>query len=268
MRVLDRKFGADYVRVTGGGYRGWVHRGFLPAVPSPGWIATAEPVPGSILKDSRETTVYRLAPPGWGEEVVVKRYNRPGALTPWKDFVRTPRAIGCLLQGAGFLRQGVPTPVPLAAVASRRGGRRSWLVTSVVVGCRALPAILEELAPGDPARKALLEDLADLIRAMHHRRVFHGDLKPVNILARQVGDGREISLVDLDAARIRRRFPRTLAARDIGQLDSYLRREAQAWERRAFFRRYAAGWSRRHRRRFLSAVIRESARREGRRCGG
>jgi RIO-like serine/threonine protein kinase len=103
---------------------------------------------------------------------------------------------------------------------------------------------------------------------MHERHVYHGDLKPVNVLVWREEGRVRFSLVDLDAARIRRRSSSSLAVRDLGQLDSYLRREATAGERRRFLRLYAKGWPRDRRRRLLHAVRKESSRREARRCGG
>jgi tRNA A-37 threonylcarbamoyl transferase component Bud32 len=189
--------------------------------------------------------------------MVVKRYNRPGRLRRWKDLVRVPRAVRALRNGAAFLRRDVPTPEPLAAFAVRRGGDRSWLVTRALSGFRSLAEIM--------GRADLLPDLVVLVRTMHDRGITHGDLKPVNI---QVREGREraFSLIDLDAAEIGRGVSRGGIVRDLAQLDSYARSVVAAAQRRAFFRRYAAGWDRERRRRILRWIVQESRRREARRC--
>ncbi|MCZ6692252.1 MAG: hypothetical protein O7H41_21935 [Planctomycetota bacterium] len=258
----------EYAELDDPGFRGRMHRGFLAAVLFPDWIVTTKPAADSMIKDSPETTVYRLTPPRWGGDVIVKRYNRPGPWAAWKDLLRTPRALGSFRRGTEFLREGIPTPAPLAALVPRRGDPRSWLVTRVAPGFRSLSKILEETPPGHADRRNLLEDLCNLIREMHRRHVYHGDLKPVNILVRADIDCLRLSLIDLDAARIRRRFSWSLAVRDLGQLDSYIRPEAPGYERRRFFALYTAGWSRADRRRFLAGVIRESDRKGARRCAG
>ena len=246
--------------------RGYVHETFLGALPDMGWVASAEPTPEDVLKDSPETRVYRVLAPGWPGEVVVKRYDRPGRLAPWKDRLRQPRAVRAFLAAAGFASRGVPTPEPLAAVAPRSGAGRSFLVTRAVFGFRTLTEELAAHPPGDPSRASLLEDLMVLIREMHLRHVFHGDCKPANILVREEEDCRKISLLDLDAARLRRRYSLRLATRDLAQLDSYLRDETTGAERRTFFRLYTFGWPRSTRRAFLERIRAESRRRRERRC--
>lgn len=268
MPRLPEGIAAEYVALTEGDYRGWVHRAYRSALPPLSWIATAEPGPGAVLKDSPRTTVYRLHPPGGGPELVVKRYNRRRAWRGWKDGIRLPRALGSLRQGAAFLRAGVPTPVPLAAVAAGRVGRRSWLVTPMAPGSRRLPELVQATPRGDPCRGSLMAELVQLVRKMHHRHLYHGDLKPVNIIVTGEDGCRGLSLVDLDRARIRRRRSWSLAVRDLAQLDSYLRKDTAGAERRGFFRLYASGWPRGARRRFLAAVVRESNRRMERRCAG
>ena len=248
------------------GLRGYAHESFRPTVPSMAWVAGARPAPEDVLKESPETTVFRIVAPGWPGEVVMKRYHRPGRLAPWKDRFRLPRSLRALLSGVAFLREGIPTPEPVAAVAPAGGAGACTLVCRSVFGFRTLAEALHEMPVGHAERPTLLEEVMVLVREMHQRHVYHGDLKPGNVLLRDEEDCRRLSLIDLDAARVRRRFSLRLAARDLAQLHSYLGSASTAAEQRRFLALYAYGWPRRQRRTLLRWTLGESRRREERRC--
>lgn len=99
-------------------------------------------------------------------------------------------------------RAGVPTP-PILAVGSRR--RLGFLHAQAIV-TRAIPGALNlyeaarQDAPGGRRRK-ILEQSADLLRAMHDAGFLHADLNMANLVLERGPDGGRAYVVDLDRGR-------------------------------------------------------------------
>jgi tRNA A-37 threonylcarbamoyl transferase component Bud32 len=69
----------------------------------------------------------------------------------------------------------------------------------------------------------LLSKVAQLVREMHARGIWHRDLKASNILVqKKVPDGEKLYLVDLDSVRIKKRLDRKEKIRDLARLNASL----------------------------------------------
>ena len=104
--------------------------------------------------------------------------------------------------------------------------------------------------------------VADLIRDLHHRGVYHGDLKACNLFVDRRPDDR-VALTILDYDRVEfpdRPVPWRRRVKNLAQLHAAVTTHVSRSARCRWFRRYAADGEYRDRRRFYAGVQRECAR--------
>jgi tRNA A-37 threonylcarbamoyl transferase component Bud32 len=141
--------------------------------------------PGAnLLKHSSSSAVVEgeVALSGQARAVVCKRFG-----WSWKSALaslfRPPPALRSYVLGHGFRLRGLPTPRPLAVWHRRRFGlvRESYLLTEKVPDAIHLRGFVERAGPGDRVR-AVIDELARLLRSLHDAGLSHRDLKAANIL--------------------------------------------------------------------------------------
>jgi hypothetical protein len=140
-----------------------------------------------VLKRSASSAVVALDLDG--RAVIAKRH----AVIAWGDFLagllRRPPALRAYVMGHALRLRGLPTPRPLAVWHRTRWGlpAEGYLLVERVPDALELNDFVERLAGGpvQEARRrlrALLEQLARLLRALHSWNLSHRDLKAANIL--------------------------------------------------------------------------------------
>ncbi len=121
-----------------------------------------------------------------GEQMLIRKYLRGGLIRhvnrdlhldgqrPFKELAVTVAAA----------EAGIPTIDILAAVSIKSFGPffRGYLISKELPACRDLPTYIETTQPADDERATLMTEVADLIRRMHEKGFFHGDLNLKNIL--------------------------------------------------------------------------------------
>ncbi|WP_110669585.1 3-deoxy-D-manno-octulosonic acid kinase [Salinicola halophilus] len=174
-----------------------------PALPPPGpaWL---EPTAW------RERGLVTGSAPGRGESLfldvagqqwVVRPYRRGGmaakvsrARYVWPGFERT-RAFRELRLTHTLHEQGLPVPVPVAALVTRGGATyRGALITVRLPQTQALETRLGTASP------ALLVEVGRTIRRFHDAGLDHVDLNARNVL---VSDTDKVWLIDFDRCRLR-----------------------------------------------------------------
>jgi tRNA A-37 threonylcarbamoyl transferase component Bud32 len=213
-----------------GGARAWL----LPEYNDPAVRAFLEDIearcaaPGAVvLHDGRNRTVKVDLALSNGQPlaVVVKSFGGQSWLKDWLAVRNGTKAERSYRVAAHLYAAGVGTPEPVACV-ERWAGRRllaSHFVTIYVPGLTCFRDELIRLYRMDPLCSkliALLQTVAEAIRAMHRAGVLHNDLGNQNILLRRVGEAEwgEVQFVDLNRARIRPALELRDVARELSRL--------------------------------------------------
>jgi tRNA A-37 threonylcarbamoyl transferase component Bud32 len=177
---------------------GWHHRLTVeyPA-DQPFWATlgleayTRGTLPGLAPVQSAATAVVqagRLEPDG--EACYLKQFLHRDPMDPLKDLLRASRARRALRNERIATALGFHLPRSLCLLEARRGGRLVYnaLVTEAVEHARRARDWIME-APDRHARRRFLLALAREIGAWHGAGLYHGDLRPGNILAQSSDDG-------------------------------------------------------------------------------
>ncbi len=198
-----------------------------------------------LLKDSRSSTVAELEMPinGSPQKVIWKRFRVTSWKDPWLALLRPTGALRSWTLGHGLRLRWLPTPRPLLVLHRHRHGlpRDGYILTAKVTDAEELQAVVHGLAgaPGKDRRQKLLpilEEVARLVRDLHHRQVSHRDLKAPNILVvRQPSAPQSASaepldhwpltdsrlwLIDLVGVRCHRRLSRQRMVQNLARLNA------------------------------------------------
>jgi tRNA A-37 threonylcarbamoyl transferase component Bud32 len=159
-------------------------------------------------------------------ELAVKHFGRQSRVKDLGDSVRGSKAQRSWLTASALRQRGVGTPEPVGFL-DRWEGRRlteSYYLTVYEPGLTSFKDALIHLFDREPICTrfmALLQTVADAIRAMHQAGCLHNDLGNQNILLRSVEPGvwTDVRLVDLNRARVKSE-PLTLneRARDLSRI--------------------------------------------------
>jgi len=142
-----------------------------------------------------------------GETALVRAYRHGGllrALTGDFFFTWPPRPFRELAVTEEVRRRGILTLEIVGAWVKRAWGPfyRGWLVTRELSGAHDLWAALgSHLYVGEDGM-CLLRSVAQSLRRMHGRGVYHRDLNLKNILVRREKDGIRSYIIDFDKARL------------------------------------------------------------------
>jgi tRNA A-37 threonylcarbamoyl transferase component Bud32 len=166
--------------------------------------------PGAVLlKDGRSSTVAvidvtvngRPCPAIW------KRFRITSPADPFAALVRRTAALRSWVLGHGLRARCLPTPRPLLVLHRRRHGlaHEGYLLVEQVPDCEELSrhvAGLGDLPEGRrrPRLRALIDQLARLVRQLHERHLAQRDLKAANVLVQQTASGPALWLIDLAGA--------------------------------------------------------------------
>lgn len=142
-----------------------------------------------------------------GENALVRSYRHGGLLRRLTGdiFVTWPprpfKELGVIEQAG---HRGVPSPEVIGAVVERVWGPfyRGWLVTRELSGARDLWAALRDDSYGRNSMDSVLRAVAQSVRRMHRRGIYHGDLNLKNILVRLEENGIRSYLIDFDKAKL------------------------------------------------------------------
>ncbi len=157
--------------------------------------------------------------------VAYKRVRRRNWLKVLTALVRTNRTLRTWRLGHLFLKRGITTARPLAAIVPRAHqiGGDSFLVTEWIEGSLNLHHYLEWLEEIDSQNqscklKTLAENLGDLLGRLHGCGISHRDLKPSNLLVADRGEEIGVYIIDLDGADVSSRVSRKRRLRDLARL--------------------------------------------------
>jgi hypothetical protein len=211
----DNRLSSEFVFLKQSGVRFWIKRELLEKLTVETFLeadSLFNRADCKIIKDQKKIKVGRLVleVAGKSTAVFLKKYNA----FSWRYRLLSPfSASGAYrsLRGAAILAGAqIQTGTPLAAVEWRRWGmlERSIFLSQEIESAKTADAHwLETLAPleggyGVIRRRGFLVSLAQLLRELHARAIYHNDLKDANVLVRADPDGKEyFFLLDLEGVR-------------------------------------------------------------------
>jgi tRNA A-37 threonylcarbamoyl transferase component Bud32 len=200
----------------------------------------------TAVESSQNSRVLRLRVPCSGGEQTVyfKEYVKRSTLDWLKELLCSSRAMRAFHASLMLADAGFPSPT---IVAAGRIGRSwlpkcSFLVTEEVAG--AQPAYAYVIPPASDVSTCTLQDRRDLLRSigwtigcMHRAGIVHGDLRPGNILARQVPGGWELFFIDNERTRRWPVLPAWLRLKNLVQINMLPGRISRT-DRMRFFESY------------------------------
>jgi hypothetical protein len=227
-----------------------------------------------IVKDQRKIKIGRLTLTisGRPRTLYVKRYNAFSLSYKLASPFRNSRAFRSL-RGAAILRAAhIPSAAPVAAVENRKNGAltKSFFLTEEIGGGETSDVFwrvrLLDLKGSDgfALRRRFLAQLAGLFRTLHDRRIYHNDLKDVNIFAAGAAGTNDFRfvLLDLDGVARLKYLSQRRKIKNLVQLNRTLGRYLRRVEKLFFLKNYlGANFNdRKLRRHVLLRVISESER--------
>ena len=227
-----------------------------------------------IIKDQRKIKVARIRINLGGacRTLYLKRYNSFSWRIPLGSWFRPSGAVRALRGAAILANARIAGAKPVAGVESRFWGMvtKSFFFTDEIAQGKTIDAYWREnLAPlagreGFRRRRSFLRALASLFRSLHGQRVYHGDLKDVNILV-VAGEAEGTDcffLLDLEGIRKVGCLSRRRRIKNLVQLNRTFGRYVRRTEKMIFLKGYLAEefFSRGGKRRWVAALLRRSAR--------
>ncbi|HEU4340198.1 MAG TPA: lipopolysaccharide kinase InaA family protein [Candidatus Binatia bacterium] len=211
----DNRLSSEFVFLKQGGVRFWIKRELLEKLTVETFLeadSLFNRADCKIIKDQKKIKVGRLVLEiaGKSTAVFLKKYNafswRYRLLSLFSD-----SGAYRSLRGAAILTAAeIQTAAPLAAVEWRRWGmlERSIFLSQEIASAKTADAHwLATLAPlegayGVSRRQSFLVSLAQVLRKLHAKAIYHNDLKDANLLVRADPEGKEyFFLLDLEGVR-------------------------------------------------------------------
>lgn len=156
---------------------------------------------GSLVVEAELPTIAGL------RRVAVKRLRPKNAWKTVASWFRRGRAPEAWYRGHALLARGIPTARPLVVCEPRKNYHGDgFLVTEWLTGAEDLHLYAWDLAkrPVDQRRRRIrevAEAAGKIIGRLHDQGFTHRDLKGNNLLVRELPDGVEMFLIDLDGLR-------------------------------------------------------------------
>lgn len=210
-----------------------------------------------LIKKGRTSTIYTF-PLSDREPVYYKFDNCRGTYDFIKNIFRPSRAIRAWRAMNRLAELGFHVPRQIMAAEKRVGllWHDSFLVTRAVEQAVSIDAYVNTaIAEGRMTRsqkRSVIHALADLVRALHDRRIYHADLKGANILIAPKSEGYELTIIDADRVHFPHHLSRRRRLKNLARINASFSSDITLKDRLRFYRRYA-----RHTRYYARSVRRE-----------
>jgi len=195
--------------------------------------------------DSSRVHKFTASFDGMERWIYFKRYLWRSALDFIKHLVRPSRARRAFKATLMLEKNGFEAPVVVAMGECKSSfiDRENFLATIEVEDAKQIYQFMPESA--EDLTKEQLRDKRELIREfgqtvgrMHAKGIFHGDLKVVNVLARQEKKGWVFSFIDNERTKQFYRLPAWLRLKNLVQLNVDRTDALTGTDRMRFFKSY------------------------------
>lgn len=202
--------------------------------------------PGEILKNAPHSRLTRVMVREWPRPLVVKEFRWRTVAYRLKDVLRPSQAVREWRNIHRLKALGVSVANPVAFVEHLSWFRpaASYLVTEALMEMRRIDSTAYlELRDGArrPGWTRLLTAFANYLSVLHSRGIGHDDMKPSNILAREVDGQWVFSLVDLASVRYTSETPYRRCVLNLAQINASLMLMVTRTDRRRFLAAYLSG---------------------------
>ncbi|MDP2605851.1 MAG: lipopolysaccharide kinase InaA family protein [Deltaproteobacteria bacterium] len=206
-----------------------------------------------IIKDQRKIKVARVRAnlAGKVRTLYLKRYNAFSWRISLGSLFRRSGALNALRGATLLSRARIAGAKPVAAVESRRSGMvtKSFFFSEEIARGETIDVFwratlaLPGGRDGFRRRRSFLGGLASLFRSLHAQRVYHGDLKDVNIMvvAGEPGHADCFFLLDLEGIQRYGRLSRKRRVKNLVQLNRTFGRYVRSADKMYFLKKYLAG---------------------------
>jgi tRNA A-37 threonylcarbamoyl transferase component Bud32 len=201
-----------------------------------------------ILKQSKNSVItFHEKSSGLPADSCVKHYPYRGIRYVLKSLFAKTRARKSWIAGNALLVRGINTPLPQALVERKIGPLvvESFLITQWLSGARELNDYITHLGQksvSPSVKHAFITSLAETVRDLHEKGVYHADLKSTNILVQEQADSAwRFSFIDLDRVACKATLSFYERANNLAQINASVARLVTAKERLKFFSVYAKG---------------------------
>lgn len=199
----------------------------------------------TTIKTGPHRVVYRVDLPG--TSVYIKHYKVPTWRETLRQWFRRGKGRNEAKRAIRLARLGVSTitPIALGEQRKRKFLFENYLISPEIPHSYPLDEFVERTLPALPApelarlRRALASEVARLTARLHAAGFLHQDFHPGNILVRMHPSGHvELSMIDLDALRRRRRISTRAIQANLALLNHYFWSRCNRSDRALFLKSY------------------------------
>lgn len=202
MEGKNKPFNIDSVdiRFGGNGWEGKISKDFngpqLRDLLQQGSQIFSQPGIELISRGRNRVGILSISrPDGSHENLVIKEFRVVG-IDRLKTLGRPSKAHKAWQGAMNLLAHQISTPFPVAFLEKRRRGfiDKAIFITRMIPDAPEIRGLLRERR--GEALRALLKDLAEFLRQVHHKNLLHHDLSDGNILVEEKGEKRKFYLLD------------------------------------------------------------------------
>lgn len=220
-------------------------------------------LPPAILKTSRKAIVTKINIKG--QTFIVKEGRNDALRASFRFWVARLRNRRSWANSNKLDLKSIPTPRGLALLEEKRLGvwMRSFLIMEYVEGAIPLRYYVQIFKnPSDPEvfqkKRAFISFMANFIRTLHQKGIYHGDLKSDNFLIKEKGEnGWECLIVDTDRVYFGNRVSFPHLIKNFAQLNATIAQCLSPSNRIKFFKDYSEKnkWTRKQRKTIYRRIL-------------
>jgi tRNA A-37 threonylcarbamoyl transferase component Bud32 len=188
-----------------------------------------------IIKQGRTAQVIccRIQSEEQTFQAAYKRICRKNILKAITGLFQQNRALTAFRAGELFLKKGIPTPKPIAAIvpSNLSWKQKGYLAVEWLENSKQLDQLCQDILIISPQeRKFILKKLANqlgnVIGRMHVERISHHDLKAANILIKETPQEMKCFLIDLDGVETTSKLNNSTRFKNLARLNTTSMKQA------------------------------------------
>jgi len=203
----------------------------------------------SILKESKKSKLFWLSIDNdqMAKKICVKKDLHPGFFYKIKNIMRNSRAKRSWIASNGLRVRGISTPESIALIENTKGLfiKKSFYIYEYISHAERLNKYIlktfgDKISVTTKRKQKFVCMLAQEIRKIHNKGIYHADLKSDNILVVENGnDNWQFYFVDLDRVYFKKRLSLKERVNNLAQINASVADCISVSDRIYFFNEYA-----------------------------